>query len=330
MMRRLILFAVQGVAIAAITLALLEAIVLFSLRYPAASVIPMPVLRPLHELFDRNTIQVMPECAQYDETLTYTLRPGGCTFANREFSTKYAINSLGLRDDEQSLDAPRVVMLGDSVTMGWGVEQDEAFPSVFERQTGWRTLNAGISSYGTVRELRLLARLDRRRLEHIVIQYSGNDFRENEQLVSGAFKILTREGYEQTVQQQADLIRYYPGKYAINLLVMLRNSARSQGEAGQHPSPQREAEVFLEVMSRSPVDLTGYAVTVFSLEPAFIAALRPLVAASGAPLIQRLRLVDGGGIESTPGTFLVLDVHPTSLGQEAIGRALAKAITQAN
>jgi lysophospholipase L1-like esterase len=134
----------------------------------------------------------MPECATYDETLTYTLRPGRCTFANREFITEYAINALGVRDDEQSMDQPRVVALGDSVTMGWGVEQHEAFPSVFERMTGWRTLNAGVSSYGTVRELRMLQRIDRRNLTHVLIQYSGNDVVENEQLAAVASELASR------------------------------------------------------------------------------------------------------------------------------------------
>src|SRR4029453_16623439 len=45
--------------------------------------------------FDRDDIQYNPACARYDPDLFYTLKPGSCTFANREFSVEYRINSLG-------------------------------------------------------------------------------------------------------------------------------------------------------------------------------------------------------------------------------------------
>lgn len=323
LLRGLVGVVLQGLLILGITLLLLESLVAWSFRYPAWSPVPAGVLRQMHVLFDRNTIQVMPECAVYDPTLTYTLRPGTCTFANREFSNRYAINSLGVRDDEASLDAPRIVVLGDSVTMGWGVEQDEAFPSVVERLTGRRTLNAGVSSYGTVRELRLLERVDRRALEAVVIQYSGNDLLENEQLVKGTFANLTQPEYEQRVRTQADLLTYHPGKHSLNLLVMLRNLARERQAPTPPASRDDEARTFLEVIARSPVDLAPYSVTVVALESPFIEAARPLAAASANAVVQRLQFVDMSHIASIPNAFYVLDDHPTRIGHEAMGQALA-------
>ena len=64
---------------------------------------------------------------EYDPELTYRLRPGACTFSELEFVTDYRINSLGVRDDEASLDGPEIIVLGDSFAMGWGVEQQESF-----------------------------------------------------------------------------------------------------------------------------------------------------------------------------------------------------------
>ena len=326
LLRRLRSLAVQVVAISVITLALLEGLVVFSLRHPAIAVIPLSILRPMHVLFDRNTIQVMPECAVYDEGLTYTLRPGHCTFANPEFSNALSINTLGVRDDEASLDQPGVVMLGDSITMGWGVNQDEAFPSVFERKTGRRTLNAGVASYGTVRELRMLSRVDRRAATDIVIQYSGNDLAENEDLVAGRFKILSREGYQRTVRAQEDMLWYHPGKHTLNLMVMLRNSIRARNQPAPALSPARTAEVFLRVIEQSPVDLSPFRVTVLSLESPFIDAVRPLAQAASSAVIQRLQFVDASSISATPGAFYVLDDHPTRIGQAAIARLLIDAI----
>ena len=326
LLRRLRSLAIQAVAISVITLALLEGLVVFSLRNPAIAIIPLSILRPMHVLFDRNTIQVMPECAVYDEGLTYTLRPGHCTFSNPEFSNALSINTLGVRDDQASLDQPGVVMLGDSITMGWGVNQDEAFPSVFEQKTGRRTLNAGVASYGTVRELRMLSRVDRRAATDIVIQYSGNDLAENEDLIAGRFRILSREGYEQTVSGQAEMLGYHPGKYSLNLMVMLRNSLRARSNPAAVASPHHEAALFLKVMEQSPVDLSPFRVTVLSLERPFIDAVRPLARAAESSVIHRLQFVDASGISATPGAFYVLDDHPTLIGHEAIAQLLIDAL----
>jgi hypothetical protein len=324
--RRTATFLLQVLGIAAITVALLEGLAGWSLAHPRATVIPLDILRPLHVLFDRNVIQVMPECAVYDEGLTYRLRPGRCTFANREFSNEFFINSLGVRDDESSLDQPRVIMIGDSLTMGWGVDQEQAFASVFERQTGLRTLNAGVSSYGTVRELRMLERVDRRAATDIVIQYSDNDLVENEQLVSGRYQVLSREDYDRTVRGQAEMLRYHPGKHTINLAVLLRNLVRERGNPPAPRSAAHEAEVFLKVMERSPVDLSSYRITVLSLDPAFADAARDMARTSSSPVIQRLRFLDASSIASIPDSFYVLDNHPTGAGHEGIAKLLAAAI----
>lgn len=325
-LRRLSAALLQGGAILLITLGLLEGLVGFSFRFPALSPLPRGVVRQMHVLFDRNTIQVMPACATYDATLTYTLRPGSCTFANREFSNTFTINSLGVRDDEASLTQPRIIVLGDSIAMGWGVDQDAGFPSVIERLTGRRTLNAGVSSYGTVRELRMLERVDRQVVTDVILQYSSNDFVENEQLVSGRFKTLSREEYERTVQAQADMLRYHPGKYTLNLFVMMRNLARARQAADTAPSRDREARAFLDVLAQSAVDLSPHRVTVLSLEPGFVEAVRPLAAASPLAVLQRLRFLDMTSLASIPGAYYVLDDHPTGIGHDAIGRALATAI----
>ena len=328
LLRRLGAVLLQGAVSLAITLVLLEGLVVFSFRYPALSPIPGGVLRQMHVLFDRNTIQVMPECAVYDDTLTYTLRPGTCTFANREFSNAFAINTLGLRDDAASLDQPRVVVLGDSDAMGWGVDQEAAFPSVVERLTGWRTLNAGVSSYGTVRELRMLQRIDRRALTDVIIQYSDNDLVENEQFAAGRFTTLSRDGYEGTVRAQADMVRYHPGKHTLNLLVMIRNLMRERGTSAVAPTREREAAAFLTAIAQSPVDLAAYHVTVLSLDAGFVQTVRPLAATSSVAVIQRLRFLNVSSIASVPGAFYVLDDHPTAIGHDAMGRALADVLAR--
>jgi hypothetical protein len=64
--------------------------------------------------------------------------------------------------------------------MGWGVNDDETFASRLAAEYGYSTVNLGVSSYATARELRRLERdFELQQDDVVVIQYSDNDYREN-------------------------------------------------------------------------------------------------------------------------------------------------------
>jgi lysophospholipase L1-like esterase len=318
----------QAVLVVVLSTILMETLVAWSFRYPRWSPIPISLLQYLHIRFDRNVIQVMPECAIYDARVTYTLKPGTCIFASREFRNEYRINSLGLRDDEQSLQMPHTVMLGDSLTMGWGVDQDETFAQQYEARTGRRTLNAGVSSFGTVRELRFLERIDRSALRNVVLQYNENDAVENLQFVEHPDSpTLTLEQYRQTVADQAQLLRYVPGKYTFNIAVQLQSMLRRTAGLGREQSAidiERQADVFAAVVERSAVDLSTFRTVVLSVNPRFLEALRKVAADSRVPAVRQLEFVDASSTEQLPGGHYTLDDHPTAVGQEAIAKLLIK------
>lgn len=309
--------------IVVITMALLEALVYLSFRFPGVSPVPLPVTRYLYERFDRRVIQVMPECARYDEVVTYTLRPGHCTFANREFSNTFSINAIGLRDDDASTQAPEIIVLGDSVAMGWGVEQDEAFPQTLERLTGRRTLNAGVSSYGTARELLLLQRLDRRALRHLVIQHSLNDLQENEAFLQPGFRTLTFEAYAETVERQEADLAYFPGKYAVHLLIHLRTLATAAPVPSDPPWEVRQARSFIGVLERSPVDLTELDLTVVVFDRAVAREIETIKSDAAGEHIRRLVVVDVSDLATVDEMHYRLDDHPTARGHAAIAERLA-------
>lgn len=71
-------------------------------------------------------------------------------------------NSLGLRDREFSLEKPsgarRVLVLGDSMTFGWGTREEDTYPKVLERLlnergTAYEVINAGVGNYNTSQEV---------------------------------------------------------------------------------------------------------------------------------------------------------------------------------
>lgn len=76
----------------------------------------------------------IPNVTQRGTYLPWELKPGAVdrqVDPYGEFDCEFRINSLGLRDEEISPRKPvgvtRILMLGDSMTVGWGVEQSECF-----------------------------------------------------------------------------------------------------------------------------------------------------------------------------------------------------------
>ncbi len=104
-----------------ITFILLESIIALMLFFPSLAKFGLSAfIKHLYISECSRIIQFEPRCARYDPELTYTLRPGVFYFSGKKFNNEFRVNSLGVRDTEDSLVAPEVVVLGDSVAMGWG------------------------------------------------------------------------------------------------------------------------------------------------------------------------------------------------------------------
>jgi hypothetical protein len=301
---------------------------------------PTPFRRLIQQVyrhFNRSLIQFDPRCGRYDAGVSYTLEPGSCTFENIEFKNAYRINHAGLRDDQAALDGPDVIVVGDSHAMGWGVEQDEAVPQLLARKTGRKVLNAAVSSYGTVREMLMLNRLDTSRLRVLVIQYSDNDLLENRafQQAGGHLPIMSEAQYQDIVRHYASQRSYYPGKYLYRLFMKItRLESPEPDQARMEPvSAIEEAELFVNVLIHAAhARFDGVQIVVFEINeqirPArpFIAALESVKLRQRNPeFIRRLKTVDVAPL-LTPDDFYVLDDHMNRRGHEAVAGALAHAM----
>ena len=163
---------------------------------------------------NRPLIQFEAECARYDSTLFYTLKPGESHFASFEFDNKYQVNSMGFRDCEADLHHPEVLFLGDSFTMGWGIDQDKTFAQVFENKTTLKTLNSGISSYGTAREYHSFKKIRPDSLKLIVIQYHDTDLEENNYWVKyKKFGEKTELDFDHQVRINEEVKKYFLFKH---------------------------------------------------------------------------------------------------------------------
>jgi hypothetical protein len=97
----------------------------------------------------------------YDAELGWAPVPNSSSLIETFRTTHYKHNSLGLRDEEFSLDAkPTIVFLGDSFVWGLDSEADERFTELLKAKIpDYKILAAGVSGYGTDQEYLLLRRL---------------------------------------------------------------------------------------------------------------------------------------------------------------------------
>ena len=98
---------------------------------------------------------------QYDAELGWVPIPGSSSEVTNARTIHAHHNSLGLRDEEFTLDAqPTILFLGDSFVWGLDAEASERFTELLKpRIPGTRILAAGVSGYGTDQEYLLLKKL---------------------------------------------------------------------------------------------------------------------------------------------------------------------------
>ena len=321
-------------------------------------------LRKYYHEYDCTIIQMHPEMARYDSGLFYTLKPGEFTFSNREFSTDFQVNSMGLRDDEASLQAPRMMVLGDSYSMGWGVNQNETYASLLEEELEMKVLNTAISSYGTAREFSMLNRLDTDSLEYLILQYCPNDLYENQRFAyaENELHVSSQEKYQRQSDFEQERKGYFFFKHLVTMPGYLkgedenkaleqkrRDAARRASEQergyeerGIQPTPLIDSsvliggiEAFLSVLRSSENLPASTKIIVFSLEAqkcdaSFINALRPKVDEQYATsLHDRISYLDLTGLLDSSHRY-VLDPHLNPTGHRIIANALKEHLAQLN
>jgi acyl-CoA thioesterase-1 len=87
----------------------------------------------------------------------------------------WLVTGLGAAEKTKTL-----LFFGDSLTAGYGVDPDEAFPALIQRkidaaQLPWRVVNAGLSGETTAGGLRRLDWILRQHVDLFVIELGGND-----------------------------------------------------------------------------------------------------------------------------------------------------------
>jgi hypothetical protein len=115
-----------------------------------------------------------------------------------EYDVAFATNSVGLRDDEiGTKSGPRVLLIGDSFTSGYGVERSQTVASLLEKRLEVDVVNAGVGGYELVHQVHYFEsrgyELDADLV--VLLLYLGNDLSRNgewRETEDGGLASLTR------------------------------------------------------------------------------------------------------------------------------------------
>jgi hypothetical protein len=288
--------------------------------------------------FERNIIDFEP-CSVYDSTYSYKLIPGlAFTFGNIEYKNKYVVNSESLRDQEDAMMGPQIICLGNSYTLGIGVEQNATFPDLIAAKTGKSVLNTGNSSYGTVLELKRLIDADTSYLQYVVLQYSKYDVYENAAFVNNRqyLRVRSDSAYKKAVRQYKWRKEYFPGKYATTIgYNYLKGIARSLKKKKYFLSGDADssANYFLKVIDKYNLG-TNLRILVTEIndyndmDSGFLPAVDSLLQLSEfARLKGRIKTVNVAGL-LTRDDYYVIDSHLRPSGHQKVAERISYIIRQ--
>jgi hypothetical protein len=131
-------------------------------------------------------------CGEFDEDLGWRNRPAtSVRIAAQGFDYEVTLNERGergpLRPYEKPAGVKRVVVLGDSTSWGWGVDDDEMWTRLVEKELGpsVELVNLSVPGYGTDQELWAFEREGRKyRPDLVLLGFVHND------LVSNRFPVM--------------------------------------------------------------------------------------------------------------------------------------------
>ena len=204
-----------------------------------------------------------------------------------------------------------------------------------------------MSSFGTVREMRKLSKLDTSNAKWVVLQYCDNDIEESKPYVDNKFQLQTSNAatYDTLVKRTEWNRVYYPGKtfFSVGLFKIketikgLRKKPETehvlQVGNGQSVTVSQSAKYFAETLrSFSPLLKNRKLIIVYAYEggrkdTTFIPALQQLLGSSPykEELPGPINYINTSTLLNDRDSF-ILDDHYNSKGHEKIARAIANII----
>ena len=262
-----------------------------------------------------------------DERLGHIHRP---SLSARLQNVTISLNSLGLRGPEPDLgkgDKARVLLLGSSITLGWGVQEEDTLRAKLEAMLGGRAQvwNAGIGNYNAERYVTLYERyLSDLGVDVIVVHYFVNDA---EILLPSPNNLLLRHSQLALMLWQAALnVRY--GKRDLSGLVKRYRDVYAEGSEAL--SRMEQALVRLRdlaeksgtrVLLAMMPDIHNLKDYPFGFVHEHMARLAKRLGWEYVDLLKGLDIDDPRSIYAIPG-----DPHPNAVGHRMMAEVIAPVV----
>ena len=279
-------------------------------------------------------------------------------FSHVDFNVLVRSDAQGFRERQSTNSpgqgSPLLVVLGDSLTWGWGVENGEVFTDVMQNELGSLAdvRNCGVYAYGTLQELLLLRRCltNGLRPRSVVVMFCANDFYDN--INPAAVRpSLAVEGTQVALRNYpvAEKIKGWFGNLvkrsyllsAIDYVIAFRREKRHVAGLERETftnhtvaAGPRTAMAYVLTEFKQTCDRAGARLW-FAFAPAFTEAqtgavsevsntLKSLCEQAGVPLLDLTPDFRAAGGERPPDLFFAHDSHWNAKGHQRVGRALAR------
>ncbi len=264
----------------------------------------------------------------YGKRLKKKLR---CERITPEFRMRLTTNALGFRGPEPpAASRGGIVFLGDSFTLGYGVDDGQEYPDLVRRILGVTGINAGIGNAGNGHWI-LFLRREAARFHpwSVVLQLSANDFEDN--LTDGLFRLgpagdlreLTppRRYGARVIQETIEAIPGLSYSYLVGLLRQAteRAARRAGPRAADDALTCRLLEEALDLCRARGWPAVGLSA---DLEEGRLAAVETVFAASGSRLLRAPLKRD------RPDLYYRVDGHWNPAGHAWVARQVADALLE--
>jgi len=240
-------------------------------------------------------------------------------------SAEISTNNYGLRGQKISSkkDKNRILFLGSSITLGWGIDQEHTLTEKLsgmlnDDNDSYEILNAGIGNYNTERYIELyFSRLHELKPDSIVIQYFINDA---EQLPSGGGNWLLRNSQLAVTLMiainrliysggESSLVGHYKNVYSSDGFYKMKNSIERLSEH----TKRNNIKLFI-VMTPDFHNLIDYPFTFIHTEISEIAKENDITYLDLLPYFD--------GISKEEIWVMPGDPHPNEKGHEIMALAI--------